>query len=194
LHYKRKKKRALFRIILLIMIIVFASQYKDLIRYFYPLKYNNLIVKYAKEYKLDPYLVSAIINVESRYDPMAESYKNAKGLMQITPPTALWAAEKAGIKNFREQMLFDPEININLGCWYLRNLEQEFETLEHDKGIVLILAAYNGGSGNVRKWLNDKEYSKNGITLDAIPFKETKQYVNKVLRNQKIYMWLYKDL
>ena len=182
--------KILFLVILAILLIV-VLKYKALIGYFYPMKYSNLIIKYSTEYKLDPYLIYAIINVESHYNPNAKSPKDAQGLMQITPPTGKWAAEKLNIKNFNQDMLCDPDINIKIGCWFLDNIRHEFH--EFDSEVVIMLASYNGGSSNVKKWLKDKKYSPTGMTLDEIPFSETKQYVDKVLLNYKIYKWLYKD-
>jgi len=175
----------------MLLTVVLILQFKNIIGLVYPLKYDDLIIKYSKLYNLDPYLVSAIINVESRYNSNAKSHKDARGLMQITPSTGKWGAEKIGIKNYNEYMLYDIETNIRIGCWYLDNLKQEFNSEESEAGIVLMLAAYNGGSGNVRKWLGNKKYSQTGTALDEIPFKETREYVNKVLWNQKVYRWLY---
>lgn len=193
MHRRPKKRRIVFTVLILVLVVA-SLQFKNIIGLIYPLKYDNLIIKYSKSYNLDPYLVSAIINVESRYKPNAVSYRDAKGLMQITPTTGKWAAEKIGIKNFNENMLFEIDTNIRIGCWYLNNLKQEFSSEEPETGIVLMLAAYNGGSGNVRKWLGNKKYSQTGTALDQIPFQETREYVDKVLRNQKIYKWLYPDL
>lgn len=191
MHLISKKRRTLLWATVVVIIIGLVTQYKHIIGLFYPINYNSLIIKYSRMYELDPYLVSAIINVESRYDPEAQSHKQAKGLMQITPSTGKWAAGKIGIKNFDEDMLFDAETNIKIGCWYLNNLKQEFAAENSETRIVLILAAYNGGIGNVKKWLKNKRYSQTGTTLDQIPFKETHQYVEKVLKNKKIYEWLY---
>ena len=100
--------------------------------------------------------------------------------------TGEWAAKEIGINYFIPSMLFDPELNIKMGCWYLKNLENEF-----NENLDLILAAYNGGSGNVNKWLSDEEYSQDGENLDYIPFPETKKYVDKVKANYNIYKYLY---
>lgn len=180
--------------VILFSMIAASTQYKSIIRRFYPLKYKNYIIKYAAEYELDPYLVSAIIKVESSYNPKAESKKSAKGLMQITPSTGKWVAERLNITGFDDEILYNPEENIKIGCWYINNLIEEFGSLENEDNLVLILAAYNGGRGNVNKWLNDKRYSKTGKSLDNIPFKETKNYVKKVMYNYKIYKWLYPKL
>ncbi len=154
----------------------------------YPLGYLNFIKKYSKEYNVDPYLVAAIINVESRYDKKAISSKKARGLMQISPITGEWAAKELSIEDFSMEMLFDPEINIKIGTWYIKVLSEEF-----NNNLQLILAAYNGGSGNVSKWLEDEEYSKDGLALTKIPFKETEEYIKKVEKNLRIYRIIYKS-
>jgi soluble lytic murein transglycosylase len=194
LHSKARTGCTIFAAIIIIIIIITASQYKQILGYFYPLKYKSIIIEYSTEYGIDPYLVSAIINVESRYNPTAESHKSAKGLMQITSSTGKWAADEIGIKNYDESLLFDPNINIRIGCWYINNLKKEFDLADARSDVILMLAAYNGGSGNVKKWLKDKEYSQTGTELDQIPFKETEEYVNKVLNHYKIYKKLYPDI
>lgn len=154
----------------------------------YPLDYTDYINKYAKEYDVDPLLVSAIINVESKYDKDAVSAKDARGLMQIGPTTGQWAGQELNIENYNENMLFIPEINIRIGTWYLAKLENEF-----GDNLDLVLAAYNGGSGNVQKWRLDPAYSKDGINLDKIPFKETEDYLVKVKSNLRIYNLVYNN-
>ncbi len=83
-------------------------------------------------------------------------------------------SEELGIDSYSNEMLFDPEINIQIGTWYLNKLNIEFEN-----NLDLVLVAYNGGSGNVQKWRLDKRYSTDGINLDKIPFKETEEYLKK---------------
>lgn len=153
----------------------------------YPIGYKSMIVEYSKEYNLDPYLVASIINVESKYDKDAISKKDAKGLMQIAPQTGRWASDVLVIENYHEEMLFDPEINIRIGTWYLSALFKEF-----DNNLDLVLAAYNAGSGNVNKWLNDEKYSNDKISLATIPFQETEDYLVRVKKNYKIYSTVYK--
>lgn len=171
-------------VVFLIMTILFAD---DAARVIYPLKYRDLIRKYSERYNLDPYLVLAVIKAESGFRHTAVSRKNARGLMQITEGTGKWSAEKIGLKDFTADMLFDPEININIGCWYLSRLYGEFGDTD------LALAAYNAGSGNVSKWLNDRELSSTGRTLDRIPFKETEKYLKKVRNSYLIYKKLYEN-
>lgn len=155
---------------------------------FFPLKYSDYIIKYSKVYNIDPYLAAAVVKTESNFDEYAISNKDAYGLMQITPDTARWAAQKMNIYGFTMNMLMTPEFNIKMGCWYINDLNGEF-----NGNINVMLAAYNGGRGNVKKWLKQKEHSNDGKNLDYIPFKETNKYVKKVKMNYTIYKYLYKD-
>ncbi|MFL0194745.1 lytic transglycosylase domain-containing protein [Clostridium sp. WILCCON 0269] len=179
------KSKSKIVIVLLIIIAIFSA--KSVIRYYFPLKYSDYIVKYSKEYGLDAYFVMAVIKTESNFKRNVKSNKNAIGLMQITPDTAKWAAEKMNITDFQEGMLYDPEFNIRMGCWYLNDLKMEF-----NNNMKLVLAAYNGGRGNVQKWLSDSEHSTDGENLDYIPFKETDKYIKRVEVNYRIYKFLYK--
>lgn len=155
----------------------------------YPLYYSDIIIKYSEEYEQDPIFVSAIINTESRFAKDAVSNKGAIGLMQIMPDTGAWIAGKLGIKSFDKKMLYDPEMNIRLGCWYLNYLEEKF-----DEEKKCIMAAYNGGPGNVTKWLGDKKYSSDGKTLHTIPFKETDNYVIRVNKAYEQYEKRYANI
>ena len=136
----------------------------------YPVAYSEYIYKYADENQLDPYLVMAVIKVESNFVPEAHS-GYAGGLMQLTEETAQWNADEMGISYFD---YMDPETNIKLGCHYLNHLIQNYDNID------TALAAYNGGMGNVAKWLSDSHYSDDGKTLKDIPFPETRNYVIKV--------------
>lgn len=155
----------------------------------YPLDYKEYIGKYSNEYEIDPYLVASVINVESRFDKNAVSSKDARGLMQIAEQTGQWGARELKIENYTGASLFEPETNIRIGSWYIKKLEREF-----DDRLDLVLAAYNGGSGNVSKWLKNEEYSSDGIVLDKIPFKETENYLERVKKTYKIYKRVYKDV
>lgn len=154
-------------------------------KYFFPFNHSATIAKYSSMYSVDPVLVSAIIKTESNFDVDAKSQKNAYGLMQLTPETARWVADKMGINNFSLDMLADSETNIKMGCWYLDNLNQEFKNTE------LVLAAYNAGRGNVQKWLKDPNCSEDGESLKNIPFKETDRYIKKINLYYKVYKFLY---
>jgi len=179
-----KKKLIVF---LLIAVVIAGAAFSAvrLIRFLYPLKYRDLIEKYSDQYNLDPYLVMAVIRVESRFNHRAVSPKNARGLMQITCKTGEWIARKLNIEDYTEEKLFDPEMNIRIGCWYLSALYEEFESQE------LMLASYNAGSGRVSQWLKNEKYSRDGKKLDNIPFRETEQYIVKVKKSYDIYKMLY---
>jgi len=153
----------------------------------FPIGYKDFINKYSSEYNLDPFLVAAIINVESKYNKDVTSNKNARGLMQIGPQTGEWGASELDIQNYSHELLFHPETNIRIGTWYLSQLNKEF-----GYDLDLVLAAYNAGSGNVQKWLDNIEYSHDGAELTNIPFKETEEYLKKVNFNYNVYKSLYK--
>lgn len=156
------------------------------ISFIFPIAYKDHINKYSSLEGVDPFIVAAIVNVESKYDKRAVSHKNARGLMQIADQTGHWGAQELGIHNYNGEMLYDPEINIRVGTWYIKKLMQEF-----DNNLDLVLAAYNAGSGNVSKWLQNREYSDDGSSLDRIPFEETENYLKKVNANYKVYRLIY---
>ena len=183
-----KKKRKIWAWCIAIIVGVAAIavagvlEYKALELRRYPLDYTETLIKYADEYALDRYLVAAVINAESAYKSDAVSNKGAVGLMQIMPDTGAWIGEKLDMKDYEESRLFEPEVNIRFGCWYLNFLSERC-----DGNVTLILASYNAGNGNVRKWLADTNYSKDGKNLDVIPFPETENYVKKVMRAYEKY-------
>ena len=172
-------------ICLIVAIVILVGGKYSIKKYLYPYKYKEIVDKYSYEYNLDPFLVLAVIKTESNFNTDAESSKGAKGLMQIMDSTGEWIGSKVEIDKFNANMLYDPEINIEFGWWYLNSLLKEFSDLS------LALAAYNGGSGNVTKWLNNPEYSSDGENLTYIPFKETKKYVDKVNTRYNVYKFLY---
>ena len=151
----------------------------------YPRKYSMYVEKYAKEYNLDENLVYSIIKTESKFKKDALSRRGAKGLMQIADITRDWAIEQLELNDDID--IYDPETNIRVGCWYLNTLYKEFGKTD------LVIAAYNGGSGNVKKWLEDEEYSKDGENLHNIPFSETDKYLTKVKKNYEQYNVLYSE-
>lgn len=166
----------------LIVFTVALLLFKPIMKIAYPVKYIDLIEKYSDEYNLDKYMVMAVISTESKFDKDAVSHKNAKGLMQLREETALWCMEQFDIAS-KSDDIHAPELNINLGCAYLRYLTDKFENTN------TALAAYNAGEGNVSKWLED---SKDEIKLNSIPFDETKKYVDTVNKRTHVYRYLYK--
>ncbi len=148
----------------------------------FPIKYGEQIIKYSDKYDLSPGLVCAVINTESRFKTDAQSHKGARGLMQLMPNTIDWATENMGITNFSYATIEDPDVNIDIGCWVLHYLSEQFNGNEE-----LMAAAYNAGIGNVKKWLGDTKYSSDGEYLDYIPYGETEKYVEKVMSYKTVY-------
>ncbi len=179
----RRTRKSILIIVIAVIIIV---NFKVILKSFFPLEYEKSIIEYSEMYNVDPNLVAAVINTESKFVVDASSSKGAIGLMQIMPDTGKWIAEKLELSNFNEEIIADPEMNIRMGTWYLKKLSEDF-----NGDYILVLAAYNGGPGNVTKWLEDEKYSSDGENLHKIPFKETKSYVQKVKFNHRIYRYLY---
>lgn len=179
-----RKLLAFFLIIIIVLALL--SSLKWVGRTLYPIKYKEQIATYSAKYDIDPFLVAAIIRVESKYNKEAISHKEARGLMQISPITGKWGAGEIGILEYRDDLLYDPDINVEIGCWYINKLNVQF-----NNNLELVLAAYNGGSGNVAKWLKNSSYSDDGRSLKYIPFKETELYLKKVLKSYDIYKKLY---
>ncbi len=173
-----------FLIKFIIFLVIAAGIVYCMICIHFPIKHYDIIEKYSNEYNLDPAFVCAIIKTESNFQENAESIKGARGLMQLMPDTIDWAVTKIPIKNFSYANVEKPEYNIRIGCWILNFLNEQ---LDNEK---LTVAAYNAGIGNVSKWLDDSKYSKDGINLHNIPYKETEKYVEKVELYKNIYTLL----
>jgi len=155
-------------------------------KYVYPFLYQEAVYTYALQHNLNPFLIAGVIRAESKFIASAQSPKGALGLMQIMPETGQWIADQREHQDFMIADLTDPDINIRFGTWYLATLKKEFNDNE-----VLYLAAYNGGRGNVNKWMQKYGWSKDFNDVDQIPFKETRNYVERVLSNKKKYQELY---
>lgn len=185
--HKRKIVSLFLFILSMLIILIGIYQTKWVQAKLYPLLYRENIENYSKEYHLDPYLVMSVIYVESGFKPKSISSHGAIGLMQIMPKTGEWIADKMKLKNFQNEMLYDETYNIKLGCWYLKNLQEQYNNDQ-----VLLLAAYNAGSGNVNRWLSLPQHSADGKTLYNIPYKETRNYIDKVMKAYNKYKWIYK--
>ncbi|MGV8148231.1 MAG: lytic transglycosylase domain-containing protein [Alkaliphilus sp.] len=186
--HSSNNRRKIIRVVVVVICLLIALNSRRILKTIYPIHYYDLIIEYSEKYNLDPYLVASIIRNESGFDSDAVSVKGASGLMQIMPLTGKWVAERLKISNFTEEMLFDPRINISIGTWYLNFLNNKF-----DRDFKLVISAYNAGNGNVRSWLANPEYSLDGITLNIIPFPETKTYFKRVSRDYKIYKIIYRE-
>lgn len=168
----------------IVLMLLFVSLY-CLSLYLYPKEYSEFVKLYANEYDLDESLVYAIIKCESNFNSDAVSRAGAIGLMQITEDTYKWATQKADDKNIDKNMLYTPRVNIKYGCYIYSMFLNEFGVEE------TALACYNAGRGRVKSWLSNPTYSDDGKTLYNIPFKETDNYVSKVLYTKKIYDLIY---
>ena len=180
-----KKIIKILKIVVFFILVIFVC--RSIINYIFPIQYEEIIEKYAKKYNIQEELVFAVINAESRFDKNAISNKGAIGLMQIMPETGQWLSEKLKLGDFSEEMLYTPEINIQLGCYYLGYLLEKFNDEK------LALCAYNAGTTNVYRWLDNDKYSLDG-NIHTIPFKETNKYVKKIKILKKGYVILLNNI
>jgi soluble lytic murein transglycosylase len=139
-----------------------------------PLRHEDIIRQQASEKRLDPALVAAVIYAESHFRDQT-SAAGAKGLMQITPATAKFIEHVSGGTTFQISDLSTPQVNIAYGTFYLRYLLDRYGGNEQ-----LALAAYNGGEGNVDRWIVAARAQNRPLTLTTIPFGETRAYVQRV--------------
>lgn len=152
----------------------------------FPLPYRKSLEEYCREQMLDPYLMAALIRQESEFNPKAVSRANARGLAQVMPGTGRLLSRQVGIKRFRTAMLFTPDTNLKLGTYYLKHLSDELEGKWE-----AALASYNAGKTHVTAWLAAANYREPAEFVESIPFNETRQYVQSVLRNAEVYRRLY---
>lgn len=155
------------------------------VAYKYPLKYQEQIKINAEKYDVQPEIIASVINAESRYREKAVSNKGALGLMQILPSTGKWIASQVNINEFQDEMLLDAKTNIQFGSYYLSYLMKKFSNFE------TVLASYNAGEGVVQGWLNNQEYSVDRVSLKTIPYKQTRNYIDKVNKSIKYYSKKY---
>ena len=150
-----------------------------------PLAYSDVIRQQAAEKRLDPALIAAVIYAETKFDPRPSS-AGAQGLMQILPGTAEFLAHRSGATTFSLSDLATPEVNIAYGSYYLRYLLDRY-----GGQVMLALAAYNGGETNVDRWIAQARTSGGQLTVQEIPFPETRAYVQRVLQAQQAYRQSY---
>ncbi len=163
--------------------LVFTYAPAPVVGMLYPLSYEDDIQSAAKAYKIDPYLVAAVIETESNWDPSVRSSSGAEGLMQLLPDTAQDMIDKGYIDAaaYSVDDLYEPEVNIMFGCAYLRYLLDYY-----DGALDRAIAAYNAGIGNVEDWVDQDTALHNAIT-----FPETQAYLVRVLNSYNRYEELY---
>lgn len=182
---KRVIITTIFLFILLILIYLLAN---PLLQTMYPQNYKDYVEKYAKKYEVDPNLVFALVKAESNFQEDAVSNKGARGLMQLMENTAKDVIKKTEVtikNNEVADKLLEPEINICLGTKYLAILMEKYQNIE------IALTAYNAGIGTVDTWIEKGILQEDGSNIEKIPYKETNQYVRKILRDYQIYQELY---
>jgi len=145
-------------------------------RLHYPLRYEQIVRGHARNYRLDPALLAAVIYQESRFKAGAKSSSGAIGLMQLQPDTAKGIAIRTGGSRFQTSDLYNPEINIRYGSWYLRHLLDKYGDEK------TALAAYNAGQRNVDTWRAEGK---------GIQFSETREYVDRVEHMKGVYRDAY---
>lgn len=164
--------------------IIYSPEY---LRLLYPRPYYKYVLSYSNRYKIPVNLIYAIMRQESMYDPECRSVSDAIGLMQIIPPTGYYIAGRIGCKEFNPLMLYNKNLNIKFGSFYLKTLLNRFNDRKY-----LAIASYNAGPNKVAHW---KYHRLKGvgklIFIDSIPLGETREYVKKVLANYYMYKAIY---
>lgn len=184
-RWTRGKKKFIF-LVIIIPVVLSILNFPSFEKVIYPYPNQAIIENYAKQYGVDPLFVVSVIREESKFLSKSESHKGAKGLMQLMPNTAQSIADSLGDKTYSEKDLLKPEKNIQYGTWYLASLQKVFAN-----NMTLVTAAYNGGRGHVQEWIDDDLIDPNNIRLQDIPFKETRDYVGRVLKSYEKYTKLY---
>ena len=186
---KNKYKIIIGTVIVVLIIAILFVLFKDkLLKMLYPKTYSEIVSVYAEEYDVEENLIYAVIKAESNFESQAVSNKDAIGLMQIVEETAVDVAKKNNIEinteNIEEEIL-DIDNNINIGTKYLSTLLTQYGNIE------VALAAYNAGIGTVNNWIDKQIIQADGSDIENIPYKETNNYVRKILRDYHIYNELY---
>ena len=168
----------------------FALDIPDLPRKYwealFPKPYWNDLKRNSVANGLDPYLVASLIRQESEFNPTAVSRANAVGLMQLLPKTGKLVAKEVKLKRYNASQLYTPAVNLQLGTRYFRGMVDKF-----GGSFEYALAAYNAGSDRVDDWLAQGKYRDPQEFVESIPFTETREYVQAIMRNASVYKQLY---
>jgi soluble lytic murein transglycosylase len=152
----------------------------------YPKGFWEVLEPIARQYGVDPLLLTAIVREESAFNPGIESWANAVGLAQLILPTARRIARAIRLRQFRREMLLDPKVNLQLGAKYLSNLLRRFRG-----SAPLAVAAYNAGELAVERWLKERAGRDLDDFVDAIPYEQTRLYTRRVMESYAAYRYLY---
>jgi len=164
-----------------------TEPYTDYLHYLlYPYGYKEIVQKYSSQYNLDPLFTLAVMRQESMFQPDAGSYAGAQGLMQIMPATGEGIAGQIGISNYNVNMLLDPDTNIRMGTFYLRQQLDNFGQNE-----FYCVGAYNGGPGRMSGWVSDRGNMDTDEFIESITYEQSREYVKIVMGNYYFYQMLY---
>ena len=152
----------------------------------FPLPWRDEIEAYSKQRELDPYLVAALIRQESEFNPAAISRARARGLMQLMPSTGRLLGRRLGMRPVSVTQLYVPDTSLKLGTLYLRRVLDQYEGR-----VEPALAGYNAGEHRADRWLTWRVPADPAEFVENIPFTETRDYVQAVLRSAEIYRRLY---
>jgi soluble lytic murein transglycosylase len=152
----------------------------------FPMPYRQPLERYSRDNELDPYLVAALIRQESEFNPKAISSAKAYGLTQVLPSTGRSLSRKLGLRGFTARSLFDPEVNLKLGTHYLKALKDQL-----GGNWEATLASYNAGKTRAVEWMTWGTFEEPAEFIETIPFSETRNYIQIVLRNADVYRRLY---
>lgn len=186
------KKIIIALCIFIVLLVIYFVGFKifrvqdSILKMIYSTKYSEYVEKYADEYGVDKYLIYALIKAESNFDPEVTSSSDARGLMQLMEETAVERSNLIDDETIEAHDLYDPETNIRLGTSYLSYLLGLY-----NDNMILALAAYNAGLGNVQQWIQDEIIKPDGSDIENIPYKETENYVRKIIRDYQMYLRLY---
>ena len=152
----------------------------------YPRAYREIVRAYSSKYNVNEYLVYSMMREESRFQKDAVSPANAIGLMQLLPSTAGITSSEVGISGFNTEMLNIPRVNIELGIYYLKKVLDQF-----NGDIHLALASYNAGPHRAEDWIITFPNLSKDEFVEEIPFRETRNYIRRILRSYGAYKAIY---
>lgn len=172
-------------LLLALFLLYFLLLRPMLLKVKYKLTNIEIIQAMSEKYELDPYFVCAVIFCESSFRPNAESPVGAVGLMQLMPATADEIAQEMKLEGYSVEWLRDPAVNIEFGCYYLREQMDRF-----DENPNVVLSAYNAGPRKTQEWIETYGLDDSG-SVSYIPYGETERYVKRVNSALRVYMKLY---
>lgn len=182
---EKKTLIVLLVVFILSSIIIFIDIPTKIQKILYKKEYSEYVSKYSKEYKVDENLIYAVIKAESNFNKSAKSNKGAIGVMQIMKETAKDIAKKINMQieeSNIEDKLLEADTNINLGTKYISILIEKYGNIE------VAIAAYNAGIGTIDNWIKRGIIKADGSDIENVPYKETNNYVRKIIRDYKVYV------